>query len=211
MLTVYDPAAGTHKNYVAATDRCLHESIDSNSPSLPPFHHETEDRGKDAHLNVFLVALNAAIQFHQYLEMVDSHPPTTPLPDRVLALMRRTIELVALLYWEPVPTKGSQSEKILSERFAKRRSQRKRAAGYDHADDTEKGPSEEIGVEMEQDEDTQDPTTFRTVLSRRMKRSLPEDVDLEAQMAYGRSIVCGYGALFFPLSSRVMHIEATRT
>jgi hypothetical protein len=32
--------------------------------------------------------------------------PTTPLPDDVLDFMHLTVELVDLLYWKPVPTKG---------------------------------------------------------------------------------------------------------
>ena len=191
MLTVYDPTTGNHKNYVPATDRCLRESVDPDSPRLPPFHHETEDRIRDSHLNVFLVALNAEIKFRQYFEMIDSHPPKTPLPDWVLTLMHRTVELVELIYWEPVAIKGSPGEKILLERAA-RRAKTKRV---------ERGGGEDIEVAMEEDEDTQDPAPVRAASSSSSEFSWPAHMDLEARIAYGRSIMCGHGATLFPLSS----------
>ena len=156
MLTVHDPATGNHKNYVPAMDRCLRESVDPDSPRLPPFRHETEDRIRDSHLNVFLVALNAEIKFSQYFEMIDSHPPKTPLPDWVLTLMRRTVELVELIYWEPVAIKGSRGEKILLERAARRAN------------------------------------------TKSSEFSWPAHMDLEARIAYGRSVMCGHGATLFP-------------
>ena len=48
--------------------------------------------------------------------MIQQHPPTTALPDDVLALMRRVVELVNLLYRAPVPTKGSKGYAIRAER-----------------------------------------------------------------------------------------------
>ena len=205
MLTVYDPATGTHKNYVPATDRCLRESADPNSPCLPPFHHETQDRRKDACLNVFLVALNAGIKFSQYFQGTGSHPPTKPLPDRILTLMRRTIELVELIYWEPVVTKCSGGKKMVSKRSAEGQKNLKRAAMGDHAESIERGPSEETETEME-DEDMQDPITFRVASSRR-RQFWPADMDLETRMAHGRALMCGHGALLFPLSLRIVNLK----
>jgi hypothetical protein len=101
--------------YVAARDRRLRESADPNSPHLPTYRNVTESRSKFNRLNVFLVVLNAENKFHEYLEMISQNPPTTPLPDDVLALMHLTIELVDLLYWKPVPTKGSPGEKLFTD------------------------------------------------------------------------------------------------
>ncbi len=94
--------------YVPSRDRRLRESIEPDSARLPPFRHDFQNRDETHDLNTFLVAINAEIKFRRYLKMIQEHPPTTALPDDVLALMRRVVELVDLLYWVPVPTKGSK-------------------------------------------------------------------------------------------------------
>src|ERR1700722_195153 len=104
VLLVYNPVTRTHKTYVVARDRVSRELSEPNSASLPPFHHIEEDRDQLDHLNVFLVALNAEIRSRRHFEMID--PPTTPLPDHLLNLMCRTMEIIRLVYWVPVPTKG---------------------------------------------------------------------------------------------------------
>jgi hypothetical protein len=53
LLTVYDPAARTYKNYVAARDQCVRESPDPDSPHLPTFRHTSEDRGRAKQVNIF--------------------------------------------------------------------------------------------------------------------------------------------------------------
>lgn len=53
--------------------------------------------------------------------MIQRLPPTTALPDDVLALMHRIIELIDLLYWAPVPKKGSKGEAILARRVLLKR------------------------------------------------------------------------------------------
>jgi hypothetical protein len=108
-LVVYDPVTQGHKLYVVARDRCLRQSVDPNSDPFPPFHHHAKARGEYLDPNVFLVALNADIKFRRYLKMGCTRPPPTPLPDHVLALMHRTIELVDLLYWWPISTEDSQT------------------------------------------------------------------------------------------------------
>ncbi|KAF8716714.1 hypothetical protein AX14_012221 [Amanita brunnescens Koide BX004] len=105
---VLDPATRTCKNYVPSRDRCLRESIEHDSARLPPFRHDFQSRGGFHDLNIFLVTLNAETKFRRYPKMIQQHPPTTALPDDVLALMRRVVELVNLLYRVPVPTKGSK-------------------------------------------------------------------------------------------------------
>src|SRR5260370_29635874 len=118
MLAVCDPTTKICKAYVVARDRVLRESSDPSSPRFPPFHHVTESRSVPNHLNVFLIALNAEIKFRRYFGMIQPNPPIVPLPDDVLNTMSRTMELMELLYWRPVPTKGSPGEKIYAEAVA---------------------------------------------------------------------------------------------
>jgi hypothetical protein len=67
-------------------------------------------------VNIFLLAINVDIKFRRYFEMIQQQPPTTAqLPDDVLVLMRRVLKLVDLLYWGPMPTKGSKGEAIRAE------------------------------------------------------------------------------------------------
>jgi hypothetical protein len=110
ILPVFHSGTSTHTIYVSAEDRRLRESPKPDSPPLPTFHHAPESRSGFDCLNIFLVILNAEIKFHRYLRMISEDPPTTPLPDDVLNLMELTVKLVHLLYWMPVPTKGSPGE-----------------------------------------------------------------------------------------------------
>ncbi|RDB27894.1 hypothetical protein Hypma_002215 [Hypsizygus marmoreus] len=112
-LTIYDPASCTLKNYFAAEDNCLRESPKAHSPRLPPFRH-TGLRHPLGYPNVFLIALNAEIKFRRYFRRTQQ---SSPLPDDVVALMRRTMDLVDLIYWIPVPKKGSPGEEIVAERM----------------------------------------------------------------------------------------------
>jgi hypothetical protein len=112
-LVIYDPATQGYKCYVVAQDRCLREAVDPNSQPFPAFHHRAA-RGRDQHPNVFLVSLNAEVKFRHYLEVVRTWPPPIPLPDAIFTLMHRTLELVDLLYWWPVSTKGSKAEDSLT-------------------------------------------------------------------------------------------------
>ncbi|KAI0298910.1 hypothetical protein BC826DRAFT_997301 [Russula brevipes] len=116
LLTVYDRETRTNKHYVPAGDRCLRETVDPSSHRLPPFYHRAVSREASLKPNVYLVALNAELKFHHYLKTIEATPPPTPLPDHVLFLINRTIELVRLIYWKPTPTKGSQGERILAQR-----------------------------------------------------------------------------------------------
>jgi hypothetical protein len=116
VLPVFHSATSTTPTmYVSASDRRLRESPgELDNRCLPTFHHVAESRNKYNRLNVFLVILNAEIKFHRYLRMIKQNPPTTPLPDDVLDLMHLAVELVDLLYWKPMPTKGSPGEAVFS-------------------------------------------------------------------------------------------------
>jgi hypothetical protein len=100
-LTVYGPN-GNRKEYVPSADRRLRESRDPASPAFPPFRPNTAHRQlKRDRINPFFVILNAELKFRRYFTMINERePPGVPLPEDVLRLMHRTIELVDLLYWE---------------------------------------------------------------------------------------------------------------
>jgi hypothetical protein len=166
-LVVYDPVTQGHKLYVVAQDRCLRESTDPNSNPFPPFHHRAKARGRDLHPNVFLVALNAEIKFRRYLKMVRANAPPAPLPDHVLALMHRTIELVDLLYWWPISTKGSSG------------SEEQR---MDKDKDSQIPPDSWARSRLKRHELR--PTSI-----------WPEDMDLEARKARGMALMSGHGML----------------
>ncbi|KIL65240.1 hypothetical protein M378DRAFT_178411 [Amanita muscaria Koide BX008] len=71
IFTVYDRANNGYKNYVVSHDRYLRESMDCNSPRLPPFCHDTQHRkGKLSFVNPFLVSINADIKIRRYFRMM---------------------------------------------------------------------------------------------------------------------------------------------
>lgn len=173
MLTVYDPSTTTYKHYVVASDRYLRESPHPSSPRFPAFHHVSEDRESQyERLNVFLVIINAEIKFHRYFAMPQ---PTTPLPADVINLMRRTIHLVDLLYWQPVPEPGSRGEKVVAKMLASRR----------------KNP-----LERNPDQEIENPSSFHPGSGRRSGLRWLADADLETRMAYGRALMSGHGMLY---------------
>ena len=176
MLTVYDPTNTTYKHYVAAADRCLRESPDPSSPRLPPFRHVSDDRRPVLRLNDFLAVINAEIKIRRYFEMAQ---PTTPLPADVINLMRRTMTLVDLLYWVPVPKKGSPGEAVIAERLA----------SYQN-NTTTPDPTSAINQE------TPIPSVSRWTSCRSQIRWL-KNVDLETRKAYGSALMSGHGIFPF--------------
>ena len=121
-------------------------------------------------LNVFLVILNAEIRFHRYLHIISQTPPTTPLPANVLDLIHLTVELVDLLYWKPVPTKGSQGEAV----FIKR-------------------------MKHQRDEEMNTSTKSQSNLRHNRRFGLPANMDHKTRKAYGRALMSGHGVLPFHL------------
>ncbi|KAF8521398.1 hypothetical protein BU17DRAFT_87952 [Hysterangium stoloniferum] len=107
VLSIYDPLVRLPKMYVPAPDRRLREFPGAiNHATLPPFTF-TSSRAPAAVLNPFFVILNAEIKFRRYLRQINSNPPSTPLPNDVLHLINRTIDLVRLLYWKPTTRPGT--------------------------------------------------------------------------------------------------------
>jgi hypothetical protein len=77
--------------------------------------------------------------------MIRQHPPLTPLPADVLDLMHRTIDLVNLIYWRPVPMKGTKGyeELVKVEPLLKMKGQRVPLydAGSSQMDDNNHDPT----------------------------------------------------------------------
>ena len=108
-----------------------------------------------------------------------------PLPDDVLALMRCVIELVDLLYWKPVPYKGSKGDEILAQRALLKRKKPERTGTSSKPQYTETLSGQESGIEC--------PSTTKAWKSSRRLRRLDwlADADLETR---GLMEVSGYGA-----------------
>jgi hypothetical protein len=124
-------------------------------------------------MNVFLVIINAEIKFRHYFKLVCEHPPSTSLPMDVLDLMRRTIELVDLIYWKPFPEEGTNGYKMLV------------ANGR-----INEGPRSN-DIDIDDDDDV------RTLARRhaRMKQLL--SADLETRKAYLSSMMNRHGTCLF--------------
>ncbi|KAF5373278.1 hypothetical protein D9615_007399 [Tricholomella constricta] len=145
MLTIYRPKGG-YINYVSS-DRRLRRTTESSSPRLPPFHHESQERGPYPNrLNIFLVILNAEIKFRRYSQenQLNNFPA---LPQDILTLITRTIELADLIYWQPVPTEGSPGKAILDQGIANARRNPPRAARPDTRKTMERTLSEDAEME----------------------------------------------------------------
>jgi hypothetical protein len=127
-----------------------------------------------------------------------------PLPEDVTNLMYRTADFIDLLYWRPVPTKGSKGEAIMARIQDGRRRNDGRAARADPAVSIERESSEEIEMEDAEDDDAQtlgSPRSFEvktppdiwTPERRRRELQWLASADLEARKAYGRALMSGHG------------------
>lgn len=96
-------------------DRRLRETADATSPPLPPFSAPNRVLVTD-YINPFLVILNAGIKFRRYFRQA---PPEIPLPDVVQELMRKSMELIELVYWKPEMRPGTRGEFIIQRRAFK--------------------------------------------------------------------------------------------
>ncbi|KAF8899777.1 hypothetical protein CPB84DRAFT_1680960 [Gymnopilus junonius] len=177
ILPIFDPMTGTHKYYVPSRDRRLRESINPNSTPLPPFRHVF--RHELLNVNIFLVAINAEIKFRRYFKMIAYHPPPTPLPNDVLTLMHRVIELVRLLYWTPDlqgHPEGTRGNSVRTGRPT-------RTQHIEVSSGEESESSNESGTTVEENV-PRTPTHVR----RRSSKWLP-NADAETRRAYGTSLM----------------------
>ncbi|KAF8521401.1 hypothetical protein BU17DRAFT_87955 [Hysterangium stoloniferum] len=116
VLLIHDPLVRPPKMYVPGPDRKLREFPGAlNDAPLPPFIFPP-CRDVGLQLNPFFVILNAEIKFRRYIRQIKSNPPSTPLPTDVLHLINRTLDLVKLLYWEPVLRPGTAGPAPVSRR-----------------------------------------------------------------------------------------------
>lgn len=141
MLTIYRPQ-GAYTNYMVSSDRRLRQTTESSSPRLPPFPHERQQRVQYDRLNIFLVILNAEIKFRRYSQEIqlNSFPN---VPQDILRIITRTLELADLIYWKPVPTEGSPGKAILDQKIANARRNTPRAARPDTRKTIERTLSED--------------------------------------------------------------------
>ena len=155
----------------------------SHAPSITVFSSLSALRN----VNVFLVALNAEIKFRRYFKMIENHPPPIPLPDDVLALMRRVVELVRLLYWKPVSagySQGTPKKPV--------RARRPTPAQY-----MEMSAGEDSGTSADKSG-----TSVQRTPTRRRKRWLP-DADAETRRAYGTALMGIQGTAFLYFTSPI--------
>jgi hypothetical protein len=117
--------------------------------------------------------------------------------------MRRTVELVDLIYWKAVPTKGSTGEAVLARLQASRRRNSGRASRADPAVFIERGSSEDVEMEDTQDHDVQNLGSPQSKVKTPPDVSTPErhrrelrwfaNADVETRKAYGRALMSGHG------------------
>jgi hypothetical protein len=178
-FALYDRTTQTTKSYVVASDHRLRESRDPQSPPFPPFHPSFQGRNAATSLNIFLVILNADIKFRRYFEMAGM----APLPSDVLALMKRTMELVDLLYWMPAPSK--LTERVVAASFANRRQNPIRTVRPNPMTNTMER------IASDETEEMQD--VGQLSLSRYKRMRWFRDADFNTRMAYGRAVMSGHG------------------
>jgi len=117
--------------------------------------------------------------------MISWNPPTTPLPADVLNLMHLTVELVHLLYWNPVPTKGSPGEVVFVERMRRCQKYPLKRKSSDTSENSEGG--------IVEDKKMGKLTRSQPNFGHERKFDLPADMDLEARKEYGRALMSGPG------------------
>ena len=189
MLICYDPERLSHKTYVPSPDRRLRESPgDLTCAPFPSFSGPVRQPG--AELNPFSVAINAEIKFRRY-DRLD--PPSHPLPDDVLELMKQTEELVELIYWEPEVKPGSYAEQIAMTREAFRKRNPTRRGR------PKPGVMQEGDVEMGMVSDRLDVPAVNEPLAGSRKRGVPwpEGADLATRIAMGTALISGHSAFDF--------------
>jgi hypothetical protein len=128
--------------------------------------------------------------------MIQQHPPTTPLPDDILELLHRVVDLVDLLYWMPVPTKGSKGCAMQAERALLKRKNPERAGRSSQPQYTETRSDEEGGME-----DSLTPIKAWKLPKRSRLPDWLADADVETRKAYGTALMSGHGtpSLLFDL------------
>ena len=117
----YDFATGSRTSYIPSPDRRLRKLPGHDTcPPFPPFSGPSREPG--ARLNPFLVVLNADIVMRQYRHRGIQRPPEqAPLPEDVEKLIKKTREVVELIYWTPIIKTGLATEQVQINRDCFRR------------------------------------------------------------------------------------------
>jgi len=116
-----------------------------------------------------------------------------PLPNDVLALMKRTMELVDLLYWTPAPSK--LTEQVVAASFANRQQYPTRTACLNPMTNAMENTMERVVT----DETGKMPDVRELSLSRYKRMRWFRDADFNSRMAYGRAVMSGHGKLSLSL------------
>jgi len=111
-----------------------------------------------------------------------------PLPNDVLALMKRTMELVDLLYWMPAPSK--LTERVVAASFANRRQNPIRTVRPNPMTNTMER------IASDETEEMQD--VGQLSLSRYKRMRWFRDADFNTRMAYGRAVMSGHDRDYDP-------------
>lgn len=133
--------------------------------------------------------MNAEHRFRHYFDFV---PPSAPLPDDVLSLMNRSIELVDLIYWEPTPAPGSKEKTIHDQSQVGLRKNEGRVA-------RPQGPLPDIGFRQEidmEDDDADDDAEDDDAddddaAPARLRLKWLRDADEKARRAYLSRMIAG--------------------
>lgn len=123
--------------------------------------------------------------------MIQEHSPTIALPGDILTLIHHVVELVDLLYWVPVPTKGLKGYMILAERALLKHKNPERAGRSSQPQYTETVSDERGGMKSL-------PTPSNAWKMSKYSRQFdwPAKADIEMWKAYGSALMSDHGTPF---------------
>ncbi|TFK71216.1 hypothetical protein BDN72DRAFT_475337 [Pluteus cervinus] len=201
-LSVFDEQ-GVFKTYIPGEDRTLREHPAGDRflsfthprqprsppadivPSVGPTSSDSDELDSGFPLNPFLVILNAEVKFRRY--KMHPVPPRIALPQDVLQLMQKTIDLVDLLYWElPDPNKYSVATRRSVGQQEAGPSNRKRPRSDDDEDNQELvEPETEFGAGFVSQ------AKYKTMRSSR-RPLWPKGTDFETRRAIGEALLSSH-------------------
>lgn len=131
--------------------------------------------------------MNAEHRFRHYFDFVPPSTESTPLPEDVLSLMNRSIELVNLIYWEPTPVPGSNGKVIHDQSQVGLRNEGRVARPQ--------GPLPDIGsrqeIDMEDDDAEEDDADDDDAAPARLRLKWLRVADEKARRAYLSRMIAG--------------------
>jgi hypothetical protein len=157
----------------------------------------------DDQLNVFLVVINAEIKFRHYFEMVHKYPPSTPLPEYMLSIMHKTINLVDLMYWRPSLREGTAGYEAWAQRQAIRQAMKDLRMASPQAPLVDVGPGK---IAMIEDLTQPRSLSVQTLTRHHAQLEWPSDIKLQTQKAYFSAMMSG-----MPVPIPFLHIGSKLT